>query len=131
MGALRLTLSASQRRAECSTNSADCPYRKQLGPAALTLSHLLEPPCFLLLFLLLYRPLSIHRLMLSIVKSTSMTYGSSAVFESVTSLVEPIASDLIVTPPSVLIAAVTFEPTTAVTSEPITAVTSEMITATS
>ena len=64
MGALRLTLSGSQRRAECSTNSADCPYRKQFGPTALTLSHLLEPPCFLLLFLLLYRPLSIHRLML-------------------------------------------------------------------
>lgn len=52
-----------------------------------------------------------------------MTYGSSAVFGSVTSPVESITSDLIVTPKSQLIAAFTSEPITAVTSEMITAIT--------
>ena len=64
MGAMRLTLSASQRCAEYSTDPPDCPYRIQYGPAALTHSHLLDPPCFLLLLLLLFRPVSIHRAIL-------------------------------------------------------------------
>jgi hypothetical protein len=64
MGAMRLTLSASQRCAEYSTDPPDCSYRIQYWPAALTRSHLLDPPCFLLLLLLLFRPVCIHRAIL-------------------------------------------------------------------